>query len=168
MVILLCYSKYMKGFSLSKLGFAIVLPFIAGGIGSLFTMPAIATWYAELAKPFFNPPNWVFGPVWTTLYLLQGIAFYLILTSKAKQKEKNFAVALFLIQLVLNSLWSIVFFGMKNVDVAVGVIVMLFVFLILTIVAFSNIKKSSAFLLIPYIAWVSFASILNIAIAILN
>lgn len=158
----------MKGISISKLGFAVILPFIAGGIGSFFTAASIPTWYAELAKPSFNPPNWVFGPVWTTLYLLQGIAFYMILTSTAKHKEKSFAIALFLIQLVLNSLWSIVFFGMKNIDVAVGVIVMLFVFIILTIVAFSNIKKASGLLLIPYLAWVSFATVLNIAIAFLN
>ena len=158
----------MKGFSLQTFIVALLLPFVAGGIGSYFTTPALNVWYMELAKPPFNPPNIVFGPVWTILYLLQGIAFYTVLRSKAKAADKNYASVLFVIQLVLNTLWSIAFFGYRNPELGVGVIIMLLVFILLTKRAFDKISKNAGYLFIPYIAWVSFATVLNIAIAVLN
>lgn len=144
------------------------LPFAAGFIGSYFTIDAIATWYASLNKPFFNPPNWVFAPVWTLLYFLMGLSFYLVLTTKAKKKIKKLAVKIFLAQLILNSLWSIVFFGMKNIPLAFVEILVLLAFVFYTIKIFAKINKKAAFLLVPYFLWGSFATILNLSILILN
>lgn len=143
---------------------------LAGVIGSAFTFSSIPTWYASLNKPFFNPPNWLFGPVWTTLYILMGIAAYLIwekLDKKNIGKVKN-ALTIFAVQLVLNSLWSIVFFGFKSPWYAFVVILLLWYAIFLTITKFSKIDKRAGWLLIPYLAWVSFASVLNFAIAWIN
>lgn len=139
----------------------------AGAIGSLATTPNIPTWYAALEKPFFNPPNWVFGPVWTLLYILMGVSLYLVWTAKSKQSKQR-AYTLFAIQLALNTLWSIVFFGLQQPWWAVIVIVMLLVAIGLTMQAFSKFSRTAALLLIPYIAWVTFATALNTAVAILN
>jgi tryptophan-rich sensory protein len=138
----------------------------AGIIGSIFTTPSIATWYAELVKPSFNPPNYLFGPVWITLYLLMGISLYLIWN--AKDKKIMPAVIIFAIQLILNSVWSIVFFGLHSPFYAFIIIVALWIFIVLSIVFFFRIRKTAAYLLIPYICWVSFAAVLNFAIFSLN
>lgn len=138
----------------------------AGILGSFFTISAIPTWYVTLNKPFFSPPNFVFGPVWTTLYILMGISLYLVWTSKGKFKKK--AINLFLLQLGLNALWSIMFFGMKNPTLALVDIIALWITIFLTIKAFQPISKLAANLLVPYILWVSFASLLNLMIVILN
>lgn len=150
-----------------KLLLSIALSFVAGGIGSLATVPNIPTWYAALEKPFFNPPNWVFGPVWTLLYVLMGVSLYLIWINKGK-KPKQSAYNLFGAQLVLNALWSIVFFGLHQPWLAVIVIMALLTTLTLTIRSFAPYSKMAAWLLVPYIAWVSFATTLNISIALLN
>jgi benzodiazapine receptor len=158
--------KKRKKYDLVKLIASLVLCQIAGGIGALFTTPAIPTWYATLKKPFFSPPNWVFGPVWTILYLLMGFSLYLIWVSPAKNKEN--AYTFFGIQLALNTLWSSVFFGSRSPFWGFVVILALAAFIFLTIVEFRKISKKAAVLLYPYLAWVAFASVLNFAVFLLN
>lgn len=138
---------------------------MAAAIGSAFTIQEIPTWYATLEKPFYTPPNWVFGPVWTILYLLQGIAFYLVLQAK---KVPSTAVPLFLAQLVFNTLWSVVFFGAHLTVWALLIIVVLLWLVFLTIRAFKEASPLAAKLLWPYIAWLSFATLLNIGIIVVN
>ena len=121
-----------------------------------------------LSKPLFSPPNWLFGPVWTVLYTLMGITLYRVWTTKTKKKEKMEGLAFFTIQLVLNAFWSILFFGLKNPMFAFFEIIFLWLFIALSIVKFQKVDKLSASLLIPYILWVSFASILNFAVWQLN
>lgn len=150
-----------------KLVGSILISFAAGGLGTLATTPNIPTWYAQLDKPWFNPPNWVFGPVWSTLYLMMGVALYLVWTTKSKL-SKTRAFVLFGIQLTLNTLWSVVFFGLHQPWAAVVVIVLLWIAIILAIREFAKFSRVAAWLLVPYVAWVTFASCLNIAIAILN
>lgn len=152
--------------SLGKILIAIAVCQLAGAIGSLFTFSAIPNWYAALNKPFFSPPNYVFGPVWTLLYFLMGVSLYLIWVSKNNHRKK--ALKIFFIQLTLNALWSIIFFGLKSPLLALLDIIALWISIILTIKAFSKISSAAAGLLIPYIAWVSFASLLNLFIVILN
>lgn len=138
----------------------------AGIVGSIFTFPSIPTWYASLTKPSFTPPSWLFGPVWTILFALMGVSLYLVWINKSKLKP--FAIKLFFVQIILNIFWSVIFFGLKMPVWAFGEIVMLWVFIFLTIAEFYKINKTAGILLIPYLAWVSFATLLNFAIAILN
>lgn len=146
---------------------SILLPLIVGFIGSLFTTPYIDTWYAQLNKPFFNPPNWIFSPVWTTLFILMGVAFFIILKKKNSAKKTR-AILAFFIQLILNLSWSFIFFFLKNPGFAFLEIIILFLAILCTMLYFSRLSKLSAYLLIPYIAWVSFAAILNFYIWQLN
>lgn len=146
---------------------SILLSQAAGIIGSLATTPAIPTWYATLNKPFFNPPNWLFGPVWLTLYTMMGIALYLIWRKKPTQKTK-FARNLFLVHLGVNTLWSLVFFGLKNLSLASVVIVLLWLMIATLIKLFCPIDKRATWLLFPYLLWVTFASLLNYSIWKLN
>lgn len=155
-------SKYLK--LLACVGGCLLV----GILGGLFTYPSIPTWYATLNKPFFTPPNWVFGPVWTTLYILMGIAIYLIWTEKKKANEKKEAINYFFAQLLCNFLWSVSFFSLQNPLMAVVIIFLLLGSLGMTIKMFYPINKNAAYLLVPYILWVSFASLLNIAVALLN
>lgn len=150
-----------------KLIASIIICQLAGIIGAVFTTPSISGWYASLNKPFFNPPNWLFGPVWTILYLLMGISLYLVWNQK-KGMETKTALIFFAIQLGLNTLWSIIFFGLRLPSVAFVEILILLLFIVLTIIKFFPISKVSAYLLIPYLLWVSFASVLNFYIFILN
>ena len=150
-----------------KLVAAIGVSFLAAGIGSLATTPNIPTWYADLAKPFFNPPNWVFGPVWSILYLLMGISLYLVLTTEPHD-SKNRAYWWFSAQLVLNALWSIVFFGLHQTCLAVGVIIALIFSIAMYMRATYHISKVAAYIMVPYVLWVCFATCLNVAIALLN
>lgn len=147
-----------------KLVVSILVPILASVIGGIFTASSVSKWYAKLKKPSFNPPNWIFGPVWTILYLMMGVSLYLVWITKFDQ----LAFVIFGIQLFLNVLWSIIFFGIKNPFYAFIEIVLLWIAILLTIVYFYNISPISAYLLIPYILWVSFASILNYAIYKLN
>ena len=147
-----------------KLIISIVLPFLASAIGSLFTASSVSSWYVTLIKPSFNPPSWVFGPVWTLLYLLMGISLYLVWIKKFDKTAFTF----FGIQLVLNALWSILFFGLKSPLFAFIEIIFLWVAILVTMIFFYKINRISAYLLVPYILWVSFAAILNFAIFILN
>jgi tryptophan-rich sensory protein len=147
---------------------AIVVCELAGLIGSLFTTPSIPGWYAGLIKPSFNPPNWIFGPVWTTLYAMMGLAAWIVYDKGLKRPEVRKALAVFGAQLVLNTTWSIVFFGAHQLVGAVVVIILLWAMILWTILAFRKISKAAAWLLVPYILWVSFASVLNVAICALN
>jgi translocator protein len=151
-----------------KLISSIVICFLAGGIGSIFTISAIPTWYAHINKPFFSPPNWIFGPVWTTLYILMGISLYLIWIKGFKTKKVRDAIVLFVIQLTLNAIWSPVFFGYKNLLLAFVIIIAMIFYVVKTILAFSKIDKRASYLLYPYLAWISFASILNFSVWFLN
>ncbi|MBU0580517.1 MAG: tryptophan-rich sensory protein [Candidatus Margulisbacteria bacterium] len=146
-----------------------MISFSAGIIGSLFTSAAIPAWYVTLNKASFNPPNWLFAPVWTILYLMMGIAMGLIISTKIKEKDltKNIYF-LFIAQLVLNMLWSIIFFGFKLPMVAFVEILILWGFILATIRVFGRVNIIAAYMLIPYAFWVTFASILNFYIVILN
>lgn len=133
----------------------------AGIIGSFATFSSVKTWYPQLIKPSFNPPSWIFGPVWTFLFFLMGIALYLVWTKKNK-------IFWFWIQLILNIVWSFLFFGLKNPWFAFFEIIILWFAIIKTILEFKKYNKTASYLLLPYLAWVSFASFLNLAIALLN
>lgn len=140
----------------------------AGIIGGFFTAPAIPTWYAGLAKPWFSPPNWLFAPVWTTLYALMGVSAYRIWRLGVRRKEIKSVINLFLIHLVVNALWSLVFFGLKNISLALFIIVLLWILIYILIKRFSKIDPLSSYLLVPYLGWVSFATLLNFALWVLN
>lgn len=155
---------YMKKTDWIKLIISIIICQLAGGIGAIFTAESVGTWFLTLNKPSFNPPAWVFAPVWTTLYLLMGIALFLIW----KNKNTGFAVTVFIIQLILNSLWSFLFFGFRNIQYAFIEIILLWLTILLCIILFYKISKTAALLLVPYIIWVSFASALNYELMRLN
>jgi len=151
---------------MKKLLTSLALPLLTGFAGSFFTMPAIQGWYATLTRPSIAPPNWVFGPVWTALYLMMGYAFYLVW--KSDHKKKTLAMGLFLFQLVLNGIWSPIFFGAENLALALGVIIALDIAVIATMLVFCKISKKATYLLIPYLAWILFATFLNYRFFILN
>lgn len=152
--------------NLHKLVVSITACIAVGVVGSVFTTPAITSWYLTLNKPFFSPPNWIFAPVWTLLYILMGVSLYFLFSSRKKGKDK--AIKLFLIQLALNFFWSMIFFGLHNPLAAFAEIISLWIFILLTIKQSYAVSKTAANLMLPYIAWVSFATILNLYIAILN
>lgn len=147
---------------------SIIICEAAGIVGSLFTISAINSWYITLNKPFFSPPNWLFGPVWTLLYFLMGISIYLVWNQKAAKINKKIAYKVFLAQLLLNTLWSILFFGLKNPAAGFVGILFLWFFIFRSIQEFKKISPWSSYLLYPYLAWVSFATLLNLAIVVLN
>ncbi len=151
-----------------KLIISLVLVQLVGITSSFSTRSSVSTWYVELVKPSFNPPGWVFGPVWTILYLMIGISLFLVWNKKKSLKTRKKAYWIFAIQLVLNWLWSIVFFGMQSPGLALLVIFSLWIFIILNLVFFYKISKTAGWLLVPYWFWVSFASVLNLAIWWLN
>lgn len=155
----------MKIKNLYKLILFIVICEGAGLIGSIFTFSAIPTWYQALNKPEFSPPNSVFGPVWTTLYLLMGISAYLIWASGKKVKN---ALTLFWIHLFFNATWSVMFFGLRNPLLGLINIVILWILIVVVTYRFWKINKSAGLLLLPYLAWVSFATYLNYSIWFLN
>lgn len=151
-----------------KLISAVLICEAAGALGAIFTTPQITTWYATLAKPSWNPPNWVFGPVWTTLFLLMGIALYLVWRTGLREKAERTAFRLFLAHLLLNIGWSVAFFGLESPGMGVVVIVTLLAFILYLIVKFREINHWAGWLLVPYAAWVAFATVLNIAVWRLN
>lgn len=140
----------------------------AGIIGSAFTVSAIPTWYATLVKPSFNPPGWVFGPVWTTLYALMGMSLYRIYRLGFHKERVYQALVVFGIQLVLNALWSIIFFGLHSISGALVEIMLLLGFIFATMVRFAKLDRIAAYLLLPYLLWVSFATFLTYSIWELN
>jgi tryptophan-rich sensory protein len=146
---------------------AIIICQSAGIIGSIFTAPAVRGWYTGINKPSFSPPNWVFAPVWTTLFVLMGISLAAVWLSEKNGLRKK-AIKVFFVQLVLNTLWSIIFFGLENPSLAFVEIIILWFSILYTIILFGKINRKAAYLLIPYLLWVTFASVLNLSIAILN
>lgn len=150
-----------------KLVACILLTMSIGGLSGYATIDGVTGWYTTLNKPSFNPPNYLFGPVWSLLYLLMGVSLFLILKAE-KSPARNKAIAAFTIQLVLNFFWSIIFFRFHAVGIALAEIVLMWVAILRMIVAFYRINKPASLLQIPYIAWVSFASFLNAAIFYLN
>ena len=160
--------KSGKAGDVLKLVISLVACQCAGLIGSIFTTPAIPTWYAALEKPLFTPPNWLFAPAWVTLYVLMGIAAFLIWRKGLSEGGVKPALVIFLVQLVLNALWSVVFFGLKSPVAGVVVIVLLWVAILFTILRFFRLSIAAGSLLIPYILWVSFAAALNVSIWMLN
>lgn len=151
-----------------KLVISIAIPLAVGSIAGLFTRPEIAGWYQTIEKPSWQPPNWVFGPVWTVLYIMMGVSLYLVWKSNVQAKQKRKAVVLWIIQLVFNFFWSYIFFRQHQIDWALGEIIVLWLFILLTIFSFVRINKLAAWLLVPYISWVTFASILTYTIYQLN
>ena len=139
----------------------------AGLVGIIYTAPVIPTWYAALNKPFFNPPSWIFGPVWTTLYTLMGVALYLVWRTP-KGKARTYGIAWFMVQLVLNALWSKLFFGLQNPLYGLVGIVLLLASIIMSTIYFRKVSAPAAWLMAPYIVWVSFATLLNASIWYLN
>jgi tryptophan-rich sensory protein len=150
------------------LGGCILACLCAGFVGSVFTTPAIGSWYAFLNKPTFNPPAWIFAPVWTSLYILMGIALFLIYEKIKANKLAKQGVIVFAVHLVFNLSWSIVFFGAKTIPLAFANIVILWLMIVYLVVIFWRIDKRASILLWPYLAWVSFASVLNYSIMMLN
>jgi translocator protein len=158
----------VKHHSVVLAGLALLPVVIAAGIAQVVTIPNIPTWYAGLAKPWFSPPNWLFGPVWTLLYLMMAVAFYRILRLPTSTSGRTIAIAVFLIQISLNTVWSQVFFGLRNPQGGLFVVIALLAMIGATIAAFGRLDKTAAWLLVPYFCWVSFATILNFAIYQLN
>lgn len=165
----------MKRKNILVLATTIIVSEAAGLIGAWLTTPAIPAWYASLVKPELTPPSWVFGPVWTTLFILMGAAAYLIWLSAEEMpqnhpmraKRRN-ALFIFGLQLAVNTLWSVVFFGQRDPGAALVVVGALWVLIAVKLVLFSQLSKSAALLLVPYFLWVSFAAYLNYAIWVLN
>ncbi len=154
----------MKLSNLAKLLISIIGVQAVAFLGSLFTRSSVSTWYMTLPKPSFNPPSWVFGPVWTILFLMMAVAAYLIWKKGWKHREVRVALYVFLGQLVLNLLWSVLFFGLHSPLAALYEIIILWLAILMTIRVFYPLSKTAAYLLIPYILWVTFASVLNFAI----
>lgn len=146
----------------------IAVPLIAGWIGSLATTPNIPTWYAGLAKPSFSPPNSVFPIVWTALYVLMGLAAWLVWRRPAPADHRRVALAAWAVQLALNVLWPVAFFGARSPLAGMVVIGFLLGAIVVTILAFRRVDGWATILLLPYLAWAGFATVLNGAILALN
>ena len=159
-------SGWSRDFGFAAL--AIVAVASASVVGQLATYPNLAPWHAGLVKPSFNPPNWIFGPVWTTLYVLMAFAVWRILRLPEASAARRLALTLFFIQLALNAAWSWMFFGANNPLLGVFNIVPQFLVILATVVAFHRLDRFAAWCLMPLAAWVGFASVLNIAIWRLN
>jgi translocator protein len=147
---------------------AIIAVATASAIGQLATYQNLTPWYAALTKPSFNPPSWMFAPVWTTLYVLMAIAVWRILKSPDASAGRRWALSLFFIQLVLNAAWSWMFFGANNPLLGVFNIIPQFLVILATVVAFYRLDKMAAWCLMPLAVWVAFAGVLNVAIWRLN
>jgi tryptophan-rich sensory protein len=147
---------------------AIIVSGLAGVIGSVFTTSSASGWYITITKPTLNPPAWVFGPVWTTLYVLMGISAFLVWKKGWNRRDVKIALSIFAGQLILNTLWSIIFFGLHSPGWALIEIILLWLAILATIITFAKISKLAGWLLVPYILWVSFAMYLNYSIYVLN
>lgn len=158
----------MKLSKVLKLVVSLLVAELAGLIGSIFTVAAVSTWYPTLVKPVLNPPSWVFAPVWNLLFVLMGLAAWIIWKRGAEKREVRVALSFFIIQLILNSLWSFIFFGLHNPAFAFIELIILWLAILATIISFAKVSRRAAYLLIPYILWVSFAGYLNYSIWRLN
>ena len=157
----------MKANQLIKLVASLLLPLAVGGIAGIFTTEAIPGWYASLNQPSFNPPNWVFGPVWTMLYIILGFSLFLI-WKLPSGKERNQAIIVFMVQLIFNFCWSFFFFYFKMIGLALLDIVVLWIMIVAMLVRFYKLKPVAAYINIPFLLWVTFATALNIAYFFLN
>jgi tryptophan-rich sensory protein len=157
----------MKNIDIKKLISALILPQLAGLAGSQFVTPNLDSWYSGLSKPVFTPPNWLFAPAWTTLFVLMGISLYFVYVSE-KSKNRDIFITFFYIQLLLNFLWNVLFFGLNNPLLGLIEIIILIATVVVTMVYGFKVKKVSGYLLIPYILWLCFATALNIGIFVLN
>ena len=152
-----------------KLAVSLTICLSAGAIGSVFTSSSVDSWYRTLNKPPFNPPSWLFAPVWTALYIMMGISLFLAWSSRSTQRnKKNIALSFFAVQILLNIMWSALFFGLQNPFLAFVEIILLWIAIIITIALFRKISALAGYLLVPYFLWVTFAAILNYSIFILN
>ena len=138
-----------------------------GSLGTIFTAPNIPTWYATLPKAALNPPTWVFGPAWGTLFALMGIALYLVWEKRSDKKAVRLALAVFALQFVFNILWSALFFGLHSPLLGLVGITALWLSIVATIYTFSRVSRAAAWLLVPYLLWVTFASYLNLSVWLL-
>ncbi len=145
---------------------AIIIAQTAGVIGSIFTYNTIGTWYSQLVRPGFTPPGWLFGPVWVVLYTMMGVASYIIWEKDTSDSRD--AIGVYAVQLVLNTFWSILFFGLRNPLYALIEIIVLWVAISYTIYKFYELDEVAAYLMVPYIIWVTFAAVLNYSVYVLN
>lgn len=152
--------------NIGLLAACLLVPQIVGGLGSLATMPEITGWYAGLQKPSLNPPNWIFGPVWTALFLMMGYSLFLV--ARLGIRRHGTAIAVFGLQLALNALWSVLFFGLHHPDYAFAEILLLLGAIIWNAAVFYRINRWAGLLLVPYAGWVSFASFLTFMVWRLN
>ena len=152
---------------LFKLIVSIILPLALGAIAGMFTSQSVPEWYATLNRPSFNPPNWIFGPVWTTLYILMGISLFLI-WKQDMSKARNLAILVFMLQLLLNFGWSFIFFYFNRIGFALIEIVLLWINIVVMLVLFYKIKPIASYINIPYLLWVTFATVLNGSYYFLN
>ena len=157
----------MNKSELFKLLVSLILPLGVGAVAGIFTAQGVQEWYLTLNRPSFNPPNWIFAPVWTTLYILMGISLFLIWKLETS-KARNFAILAFTIQLLFNFAWSFIFFYFNMLGIALIEIILLWVSIVTMLVLFYKIKPITAYMNIPYLLWVSFASLLNGAYYMLN
>lgn len=157
----------MSRSNIVKLIVSLIIPLSVGSVAGMFTSQAVPNWYASLNRPSFSPPNWVFGPVWTTLYILLGISFFLI-WKENRSKQRNLAIKVFAIQMFLNFAWSFIFFYFNMIGAALLEIILLWINIAVMIYLFYKIKPLAAYLNIPYLLWVSFATILNAGYYFLN
>jgi benzodiazapine receptor len=158
----------MKRNEIVKLVSAILIPQFVGLFGSVFTLPSINGWYAGLKKPNFTPPSWLFGPAWVTLYLLMGVSLYLIWRKGLKRKGVKASMEIFGVQLALNALWSLLFFGLHSPLYGLVGIIVLWVAILATIIESYKVSRTAGMLLVPYILWVTFAMALNFSVWVLN
>jgi translocator protein len=157
----------VKRSDITKLVIAILIPLALGAIAGRFTAQAVPDWFASLNRPSFSPPNWIFGPVWTVLYILLGISLFLI-WKQIPSKQRNNALWIFSLQMFLNFIWSFVFFYFHQIGLALIVIIGLWISIIFMLISFYKIKPLAAYLNMPYLLWVTFASVLNAGYFILN
>ena len=154
---------------ISRIAIVVIICLAVGYLSGIVTRASITTWYPTLVKPSFNPPNWIFAPVWTSLYVMMGVAAGLIWNQITTQKlAVTKALQFFTIQLVLNALWSYLFFGLHNLMLATIEVVLLWLMIFETYSQFAKINKTASYLILPYLAWVSFASVLTASIWWLN
>lgn len=157
----------MKTADIWKLVISIFLPLMIGAIAGMFTSQAVPDWYNELNQPSFNPPGWIFGPVWTTLYIVMGFSFFLIWKLEPG-KKRNQAILIYFVQLLLNFGWSFCFFYFKMIGLALIEIIVLWSTIVFMLISFYKLKPLAAYLNIPYLLWVTFATVLNAAYFFLN
>ena len=157
-----------KKFSPLAFIIALAIPIAVGAIGGLFTAHSVKTWYLGINKPAFNPPSWLFSPVWTTIFILIGISSYLVWQKRDQITHKPRTIAVYAMQLLLNLMWSFIFFYARRIDLALFEIVILFIMILINTSVFYKIDKRAGLLFVPYILWVAFASVLNYSIFMLN